>query len=59
MVGKLALMSVGYDANPEDRPTNRDEIKQVIVDTLLLASGAVPLERWLEGEQDRVFRARR
>jgi hypothetical protein len=57
MVGKLSLIYAHERSNPESehwltsdkRSINRDEIRQVIVDTELLVTGKVPLDRWLEG----------
>jgi hypothetical protein len=53
MVGKLA--SVRYLVHGTETPDKlvRDEIRVVIVDTMLLVDGALPLERWLEGERAR------
>jgi hypothetical protein len=61
MVGKLAIMAVQNRNNPDHpewltrdaRPTNRDEIRQVIIDTELLVTGAVTLDEWLDGARDR------
>lgn len=45
MVKKLSMFYFDNE-NPEVRL--RVQVKQIVVDTLLLASGDVPLERWLE-----------
>lgn len=56
MVGKLALLYATERGSYERLV--RDEVRQVIVDTELLVTGAVPMERWLEGDQDRIHRLR-
>ena len=53
MVCKLSMMSLGFRDGDPLKPTNRDEIRQVIVDTMLLIDGTVPMERWLEGDPPR------
>lgn len=52
MIGKLALLYATERGSYERLV--RDEVRQVIVDTELLVTGAVPMERWLEGDQDRL-----
>lgn len=49
MVGKLAHLA--YTRSPDLPPgeIGRDEVRQVVIDTSLLVSGKVPMERWLDG----------
>jgi hypothetical protein len=48
MVGKLARLAYARSNDLDPGKLGRDEIRQVIVDTELLVTGKVPIDRWLD-----------